>query len=135
MKSLHSVLFFIPDEISDATMYNIGIGILCILLAFSLGALYRRIKHGSSFPLSGSNVEGMTTQSSPIAELQSQTDALQTTYDKIKSATNDQTNRVDANSHVLLKTMSNPNQSSNITHVNINPDDPTKTKVPSIDMS
>lgn len=135
MKSLHSVLFFIPDEISDATMYNIGIGILCILLAFSLGALYRRIKHGSSFPFSGSNVEGMTTQSSPIAELQSQTDALQTTYDKIKSATNDQTNRVDANSHVLLKTMSNPNQSSNITHVNINPDDPSKTKIPSIDMS
>jgi hypothetical protein len=133
MKSLHSVLFFIPDEISNATVYNIGIGILCILLAFSLGALYRRIKHGSSFPFSGSNVEGMTTQSSPIAELQSQTDALQTTYDKIKSAADDQKNRIDANSQVLLKTMSNPNQS--ITHVNINQDDPSKTKIPSIDMS
>jgi hypothetical protein len=130
MKSLHSVLFFIPDNIyiSNATAYNIVIGILCILLAFSLGALYRRLAHGSV-------LEGMTTQSSPIAELQSQTDTLQTTYDTIKSTTDDQKNRIDANAHTLLKLMSNPNQSSNITHANINPDDPSKTKIPSVDMS
>ena len=120
MKSLHSVLFFIPDDIP---LHNIVIGILCILLAFSLVALYRRLAYGSI-------LEGMTAP-----DLQSQTDALQTRYDKIKSTADDQKNRIDANSHTLMKTMSNPNQSSNITHVNINSDDPSKTQIPSIDMS
>lgn len=120
MKSLHSVLFFIPDDIP---LHNIVIGILCILLAFSLVALYRRLAYGSI-------LEGMTAP-----DLQSQTDALQTRYDKIKSTADDQKNRIDANSHTLMKTMSNPNQSSNITHVNINSDDPSKTQIPIIDMS
>jgi hypothetical protein len=133
MKSLHSVLFFIPEEIP---LHNIGIGILCIILAFSLVALYRRIQHGgSSLLFSGSNVEGMTTQSSPLSELQSHADALQTTYDNMKSTADDQKNRIDANAHTLMKIMSDPNQSSNITHVNINTDDPSQTKIPSIDMS
>jgi len=124
MKSLHSVLFFIPDDIP---LHNIVIGILCILLAFSLVALYRRLAYGSI-------LEGMTAPT-PLSDLQSQTDALQTRYDKIKSTADDQKNRIDANSHTLMKTMSNPNQSSNITHVNINSDDPSKTQIPSIDMS
>lgn len=128
MKSLHSVLFFLPDQLSETTVYNIVIGILCILLVFSLVALYRRLAHGSI-------LEGMTTATSPLSNIQSQTTALQARYDKIKSTADDQKNRIDANAHTLMKTMNNPNQSSNITHVNINPDDPSKTQIPSIDMS
>lgn len=136
MKSLHSVLFFLPDELSEKTVHNIVIGILCILLAFSLVALYRRIKHGSSLSV----LEGMATDNAAeldpaVAKLQAQTTALQATYDKLKIAADDHKNRIDANSHTLMKAMSDPNQTSNITHVNVNPDDPSKTKIPSIDMS
>jgi len=135
MKSLHSVLFFLPDQLSETTVYNIAIGILCILLAFSLVALYRRIKYGASLSV----LEGMTADNTSldpaIVKLQAQTTALQATYDKLKIAADTQKNRIDANSHALMKTMSDPNQTSNITHVSINPDDPSKTKIPSIDMS
>ena len=84
---LHSLLFFLPDELSTATIYNIAIGVLCILLAISLVALYRRIKFGSSF----SYLEGMTASIAPtldpdVVAIQSQTTALQTTYDKLKDA-------------------------------------------------
>jgi hypothetical protein len=134
---LHSVLFFLPDELSETTVYNIVIGILCILLGFSLVAIYRRIKYGSSFSL----LEGMegATNASPgldpnVAELQSQTAALQTTYDKLTNEATNQKGRIDANSQTLMKALS-PNQSNDITHANIDTDDPSKTKIPNIDMS
>ena len=135
MKSLHSVLFFLPDQLSETTVYNIVIGILCILLAFSLVALYRRLKYGSSLSI----LEGMTADTTgldpAVVKLQAQTTALQTTYDKLNIASDDQKNRIDANAHMLLKTMSDPNKSSNVTNVSINADDPSKTKIPSIGMS
>jgi len=134
MKSLHSVLFFLPDELSETTVYNIVIGILCILLGFSLVAIYRRIKYGSSFSV----LEGMegtaNTTDSAIAEMQSQTAALQTTYDKLTNEATNQKGRIDANSQTLMKALS-PNQSNDITHANIDADDPSKTKIPNIDMS
>jgi hypothetical protein len=134
MKSLHSVLFFLPDELSETTVYNIVIGILCILLGFSLVAIYRRIKYGSSFSV----LEGMegtaNTTDSAIAEMQSQTAALQTTYDKLTNEATNQKGRIDANSQTLMKALS-PNQSNDITHANIDTDDPSKTKIPNIDMS
>jgi hypothetical protein len=131
---LHSVLFFLPDELSETTVYNIVIGILCILLGFSLIAIYRRIKYGSSFSV----LEGMTdtttnTTDPAIAEMQTQTAALQTTYDKLTNEATNQKGRIDANSQTLMKAMS-PNQSNDITHANI-ADDPSKTKIPNIDMS
>jgi hypothetical protein len=134
---LHSLLFFLPDELSNSTIYNIIIGILGILLVFSLILLYRRIKFGSSFSM----LEGMTTASDPtldpdVVAIQSQTAALQTTYDTLQGTIDDQKNRINANSQTLLKTMSDtPNQTNNITHANVNMDDPSKTKIPSIDMS
>ena len=135
---LHSVLFFLPDEISDTTMYNIAIGVLCIFLAFSLVALYRRIKYGSSF----SFLEGMTSSSATsdldpeVQKIQSQAAALQTMYDTLKDKTDDQKNRINANSQILMKTMNDvPNQTNNLTHANLNTDDPSKTKIPSVDMS
>jgi hypothetical protein len=134
---LHSLLFFLPDELSNATIYNIIIGILCILLAFSLIVLYRRIKYGSSF------VEGMTTPPSPsssldpaVVDIQSQTASVQIIYDKLKKDIDDQKNRIDANSNTLMSITSRaPDASNSITHADVNTDDPSKTKIPSIDMS
>jgi hypothetical protein len=135
---LHSLLFFMPDELSNATVYNIIIGILCILLAFSLVVLYRRIKYGSSF------MEGMTTPPSSssssldpaVVDIQTQTASVQTIYDKLKTDIDDQKNRIDANSQTLLSITSRaPDASNNITHADVNTDDPSKTKIPSIDMS
>ena len=132
MKSLRSVW---SVQLSNATVYKIVVGILCILLACSLIALYRRIKHGASLSV----LEGMTNTTADhpaVVELQAQTTALQTTYDKLTIASGDQKNRIDANALMLMKTMSDPNQSSNITNVSINADDPSKTKIPDpIDMS
>ena len=134
---LHSLLFFLPDELSNDTIYNIVIGILCIFLAFSLILLYRRIKFGSSFSM----LEGMTTASDPtldpdVVAMQTQTATLQTTYDKLQGTVDDQKNRINANSQTLMKIMSDtPNQTNNITHANVNTDDPSKTKIPSVDMS
>jgi hypothetical protein len=134
---LHSLLFFLPDELSNATMHNIVIGVLCILLAISLVALYRRIQFGSSFSyLEGMTASTATTLDPEVAAIQSQTATLQTTYANLKDAADGQTNRINANSQMLLKTMNDvPNQTNSITHANVNTDDPSKTKIPSIDMS
>ena len=128
---MHSLLFFMPDELSNATVYNIIIGLLCILLAFSLVVLYRRIKHGSSF------MEGMTSSLDPaVVDIQTQTASVQIIYDKLKKDIDDQKNRIDANSNMLLSNTSRaPDASNNITHADVNMDDPSKTKIPSIDMS
>jgi hypothetical protein len=61
---------------------------------------------------------------------------LQTTFDQLKAGVDDQTNRINGNSHMLLKTMSDtPNQMNSVTHANINQDDPSKTNIPQINMS
>ena len=129
---LHSVLFFLPDELSETTVYNIVIGFLCILLGFSLVAIYRRIKYGSSFSV----LEGMkgpaNTTDQAIAEMQSQSADLQTMYDKIKFAADAQKNRIDSNTQTLTKII---NQAQSSTNAKINTDDPSKTKIPNIDMS
>jgi hypothetical protein len=71
-----------------------------------------------------------------VVAIQTQTAALQTTYDKLQGTVDDQKNRINANSQTLMKVMSDtPNQTNNITHANVNTDDPSKTKIPSIDMS
>jgi len=74
------------------------------------------------------------TTDSAIAEMQSQTATLQTTYDKLTNEATNQKGRIDANSQTLMKALS-PNQSNDITHANIDTDDPSKTKIPNIDMS
>ena len=128
---LHSVLFFLPDELSETTVYNIVIGFLCILLGFSLVAIYRRIKYGSSFSV----LEGMGTANSidpAIAEIQSQAAALQTTFAKANIAADAQKNRIDSNTQTLTKII---NQAQSSTNAKINTDDPSKTEIPKIDMS
>lgn len=142
--SMHSLLFFVPDDVSSEVLYNIVIVILCIILGFSLVMIYQRVKNGSPFAqLEG--MEGMTTETSDSASasasanvdsIKKQTTVLQTTFDQLKAGVDDQTNRINGNSHMLLQTMSDtPNQTNSVTHANINQDDPTKTKIPQINMS
>lgn len=139
--SMHSLLFFVPDDVSSEVLYNIVIVILCIILGFSLIMIYQRVKNGSPF----AQLEGMTTETSDSASasasanvdsIKKQTTVLQTTFDQLKAGVDDQTNRINGNSHMLLQTMSDtPNQTNSVTHANINQDDPTKTKIPQINMS
>lgn len=135
--SMHSLLFFVPDDVSSEVLYNIVIVILCIILGFSLVMIYQRVKNGSPF----AQLEGMTTETSDSASanvnsIKKQTTVLQTTFAQLKAGVDDQTNRINGNSHMLLQTMSDtPNQTNSVTHANINQDDPTKTKIPQINMS
>jgi hypothetical protein len=139
--SLHSLLFFVPDDVSSEVLYNIVIVILCIILGFSLVMIYQRVQNGSPFAqLEG--MEGMATATATatatanVESIKKQTTVLQTTFDQLKAGVDDQTNRINGNSHMLLQTMSDtPNQTNSVTHANINQDDPTKTKIPQINMS
>jgi len=144
--SMHSVLFFIPDDICNLVSSETVIVVLCILLGITLIVLYRRIKHG----LPPSLLEGMTTDNAnanatsdadtgmdpEVVNIKKQTDVLQSMYDQLKQGVDDQTNRINGNSHTLLKTMSDtPSQTNTLTHANVNADDPSKTKIPNINMS
>jgi hypothetical protein len=157
--SLHSLLFFVPDEVSGDyvstdVIYNIVTVILCIILVFSLVLLYRRIQYGSPEGMTegmtegregaspsespkGTTAKGTTIKASAeVQNIKKQTTGLQTTFDQLKAGVDDQTNRINGNSHMLLKTMSDtPNQMNSVTHANINQDDPSKTNIPQINMS
>ena len=133
--SLHSLLFFVPDDVSSDVLYNIVIVILCIILGFSLVLLYRRIRNGSPEGMT-TDRDGATSPSADVQNIKKQTTVLQTTFDQLKAGVDDQTNRINGNSHMMLKTMSDaPSQMNNVTHANINQDDPTKTSIPQINMS
>jgi len=162
--SLHSLLFFVPDEVSSDyvsgdyvstdVIYNIVTVILCIILVFSLVLLYRRIQYGSPEGMTegmtegregaspsespkGTTAKGTTAKASAeVQNIKKHTTGLQTTFDRLKAGVDDQTNRINGNSHMLLKTMSDtPNQMNSVTHANINQDDPSKTNIPQINMS
>ena len=133
--SLHSLLFFVPDDVSSDVLYNIVIVILCIILGFSLVLLYRRIRNGSPEGMT-TDRDGATSPSADVQNIKKQTTVLQTTFDQLKAGVDDQTNRINGNSHMLVKTLSDtPNQMNDVTHANINQDDPAKTNIPQINMS
>jgi hypothetical protein len=68
-----------------------------------------------------------------VEDLKKQVDLMQTTYDQLQNGVEDQTNRIHANAQMLLKVMSDtPNQTNDLTHANVNMDDPSKTKIPKI---
>ena len=81
------------------------------------------------------SIEGMTN-ASPLDAVKSQITALQTTYNKLDNETTSQTNRINANTHILYKILSDaPTQTNSITHANVNMDDPSKTPMKTISMS
>lgn len=100
------------------------IGALCLLLFASAAAIYNR-----------RSIEGMTN-ASPLDAVKSQITALQTTYNKLDNEITSQTNRINANTHILYKILSDaPTQTNSITHANVNMDDPSKTPIKTISMS
>jgi hypothetical protein len=101
---------------------NLPSGVIIVILFLLIAVL---TKNGSRF------VEGMTTATtSPMDALRNQMTALQTTYDKLDNAITSQTNTINGNSQMLYKIMSDaPTQSNNITHANVNMDDPSKTPI------
>lgn len=102
--------------------------LMCILLA---GMIYRRVGRGCL-------VEGMATDmrlNPAVEDLKKQVDLMQTTYDQLKNGVDDQKNRIHGNAQMLLKAMSDtPNQNNDLTHANVNMDDPSKTKIPKVVM-
>lgn len=80
-------------------------------------------------------MEGMTN-ATPLDALKSQITALQTTYNKLDNELTSQTNRINANTHILFKILNDaPTQTNSITHANVNMDDPSKTPIKTINMS
>ena len=134
--SLHSLLFFLPDKFFNNSIYNIIIiGVLCIILILSLVALYRRVRLSHVYGY----LEGMTNATPTpkldpeVEDLKKQVDMMNNVYSDLKNGIDDQTNRVNANAQMLMKSMGDtPNQTNNLTHANVNTDDPSKTKIPRI---
>ena len=109
---------------------------LCILLAVSVSLIVLLL---FSAPTGGVNLEGMVgggARLNPAVEdLKNQVDLLQTTYDQLTSGVDDQKNRIHGNAQMLLKIMSDtPNQTNDLTHANVNMDDPSKTRIPKVVM-
>ena len=112
----------------------LGVWPLCILLAVSVSLI---VLLRFSAPVV--NLEGMVgggARLNPAVEdLKNQVDLLQTTYDQLTSGVDDQKNRIHGNAQMLLKIMSDtPNQTNDLTHANVNMDDPSKTRIPKVVM-
>ena len=81
-------------------------------------------------------VEGMTGPTVGLESLKKETERMNTTYAELKSGIEDQKNRIESNAQMTLKVMSDaPNKSSEVTGVSVNPDDPSKTAIPKVNMS
>jgi hypothetical protein len=81
-------------------------------------------------------LEGMTGPTVGLESLKKETELMQTTYAELKSGIEDQKNRIENNAQMTLKVMSDaPNKSSEVTGVSVNPDDPSKTAIPKVNMS
>lgn len=81
-------------------------------------------------------LEGMTGQTDELESLKNQIAMMQTTYAQLKSGIEDQKNRIENNAKMTLKVMSDaPNKSSEVTGVSVNPDDPSKTIIPKVNLS
>lgn len=81
-------------------------------------------------------LEGMTGQTDGLESLKKETELMQTTYAELKSGVEDQKNRIENNAKMTLNVMSDaPNKSSEVTGVSVNPDDPSKTTIPKVNLS
>jgi uncharacterized protein YlxW (UPF0749 family) len=97
----------------------IAVLLLCLWLAFGTRQL-----------------EGMTGQTDELESLKNQIAMMQTTYAELKSGIENQTNSIEGNAQMTLKVMNDaPNQSSEVTGVSVNADDPSKTAIPKVNMS
>ena len=97
--------------------------ILCLFVALLINNRCRVIE----------GMDGVPVIATPLDELRSQITALQTMYDTLENGVTAQKNTIDGDSQALFQTMNGaPTQSNNITHANINMDDPYKTPMKTI---
>lgn len=123
-------------DMKSSSSSSLSLPILCICILFAVVLVVRC----GYWHL---HLEGMATMATAnetrlnpvVDDLKKQVDLMQTTYDQLKNGVEDQTNRIHANAQMLLKVMGDtPNQTNNITHANVNTDDPSKTRIPNVVM-
>jgi hypothetical protein len=116
-----------PLNLSSGTRNIIIVGGVVVVMCVALAAV--AMTNGPRV------VEGMAT-ATPLDALKAQINTLQTTYDTLDNSITAQTNTITGHSHTLYKILSDaPTQSNNITHANVNMDDPSKTPMKNISMS
>jgi len=70
-----------------------------------------------------------------MVALKKQIEETDTMYSELKNAFDDQTNRIQANAHMLLSLVRDtPNKTNSITHANVDMNDPSKTRIPSVSL-
>ena len=106
-------------------MLGAGLGIMVMVVIVGIYAGY--LKRGMR---DGTIIEGMVTE---VEDLKKQAEVMQTVYDQLQTGIEDQTNRIQGNSQMLLNIVRDtPNQTNSITHANVNMDDPSKTRIPKV---
>ena len=118
---------------------SLSLPILCICILFAVVLVVRCgywHLHLEGMATMANTATANETRLNPVVDdLKKQVDLMQTTYDQLKNGVEDQTNRIHANAQMLLKVMGDtPNQTNNITHANVNTDDPSKTRIPNVVM-
>jgi SMC interacting uncharacterized protein involved in chromosome segregation len=81
----------------------------------------------------GTITEGMETAITEVEDLKKQAEVMQAVYDQLQTGIDDQTNRIQGNSQMLLNIVRDtPTKTNSITHANVNMDDPSKTRIPKV---
>ena len=112
-------------------MLGAGLGIMVMVIMVGIAVLYA----GYQWMRDGTITEGMETARTvtEVEDLKKQAEVMQAVYDQLQTGIDDQTNRIQGNSQMLLNIVRDtPNQTNSITHANVNMDDPSKTRIPKI---
>jgi hypothetical protein len=108
-----------------------GLGIMVMVIMVGIVVLCAGyLKRGMR---DGTITEGMVARNPEVEDLKKQAEVMQAVYDQLQTGIEDQTNRIQGNSQMLLNIVRDtPNQTNSITHANVNMDDPSKTRIPKI---
>ena len=112
-------------------MLGAGRVIMVMVIMVGIAVLYA----GYQWMRDGTITEGMETARTvtEVEDLKKQAEVMQAVYDQLQTGIDDQTNRIQGNSQMLLNIVRDtPNQTNSITHANVNMDDPSKTRIPKI---
>jgi SMC interacting uncharacterized protein involved in chromosome segregation len=101
-----------------------GIMVMVIIVGIYAGYLKRGMRDIT---------EGMETAITEVEDLKKQAEVMQAVYDQLQTGIDDQTNRIQGNSQMLLNIVRDtPTKTNSITHANVNMDDPSKTRIPKV---
>ena len=101
-----------------------GIMVMVIIVGIYAGYLKRGMRDIT---------EGMVARNPEVEDLKKQAEVMQAVYDQLQTGIDDQTNRIQGNSQMLLNIVRDtPTKTNSITHANVNMDDPSKTRIPKV---